>query len=224
MEDIVLIGGGGHALSVADSIINGKDYEIVGYTDVSDTHIQICYLGTDDMLEGLFKKGIMNAAITVGYLGKGNIRDRLYHMAKRIGFRLPRILDPSAAVSSSAGIGEGVFVGKNAVVNAGAQIGRMCIINTGAIIEHNNRVGEYSHVAVGAVLCGDVNVGGHTFIGANATVIQGVQIGMDAIVGAGSIVAGDVPDYGRVVRSRGVKLSRHLITAVFAIGKDCEAA
>ena len=44
MEDIVLIGGGGHALSVADAIINGKQYEIVGYTDVSDAHIPFRYL------------------------------------------------------------------------------------------------------------------------------------------------------------------------------------
>lgn len=199
MEGIVLIGGGGHTLSVADSIINGKNYEIVGYTDVSDTHILLRYLGTDDILENVFKKGVVNAAITVGYLGKNNIRDRLYNMTKKAGFRLPKIIDPSAVVSSSADIGEGVFIGKNAVVNAGAKIGKMCIINTGAIIEHNNRIGEYSHIAVGATLCGDVCVGEHTLIGANSTIIQEVNIGMNTIIGAGSVVVGNVPENSRVV-------------------------
>lgn len=205
MVDIVLIGGGGHALSVADAIMNRKDYEIVGYTDLSDTHIPLRYLGTDEVLASLLKKGVVNAAITVGYLGKNNVRDRLYHMAKRAGFRLPQIIDPSAVVSNSADVGEGVFIGKNAVVNAGAKIGKMSIINTGAIIEHNNLIGEYSHVAVGATLCGDVHVGEHVLIGANSTIIQGVHIGMNAIIGAGSVVVGDVPGNGRVV---GVGLSR----------------
>lgn len=204
MEDIVLLGGGGHALSVADSIIKGKKYEIVGYTDVTDAHISFRYLGTDEVLEGLYEKGILYAAIAVGYLGKSSIRDRLYDMAKQIGFQLPQVIDPSAVVSDSADVGEGVFIGKNAVVNAGAKIGKMCIINTGAIIEHNSRIGEYSHIAVGAALCGGVCVGDHVFVGANATIIQEVNIGMNTIVGAGSVVVGNVPDNSRVVGLGGV--------------------
>lgn len=224
MEEIVLIGGGGHALSAADVITSGKTYRIAGYTDVSDTYIQLRYLGTDDVLESLYEKGVLNAAITVGYLGKSSIRDKLYHRAKQTGFRLPVIIDPSAVISDSAQVGEGIFIGKNAVVNAGARIGDMCIINTGAIVEHNNRIGEYSHIAVGAVLCGDVSVGGHTLIGANATIIQGVHIGMNAIIGAGSVVIRDVPDNGRVVGVGGVNLNRHLSTAAFEADTGWEAA
>lgn len=204
MEKIIILGGGGHALSVADSIIKGKNYEIVGYTDVTDVHIPLRYLGTDEVLESLYEKRILNAAIAVGYLGKSSIRDRLYDMAKQIGFQLPQVIDPSAVVSDSADVGEGVFIGKNAVVNAGAKIGKMCIINTGAIIEHNSRIGEYSHIAVGATLCGDVCVGDHVFVGANATIIQEVDIGMNTIIGAGSVVVGNVPDNSRVVGLGGV--------------------
>ena len=199
MEEIVLIGGGGHMQSVADAITSGEKYEIIGYTDLFDAHINLRYLGTDDILESIYAKGITCAAITVGYLGKSSLRDRLYDMVKQTRFRLPQIIDPSAVVSDSADIGEGVFVGKNAVVNAGAKIGKMCIINTGAIIEHNNQVGDYSHIAGGAVLCGDIHVGEHTLIGANATIIQGVKIGMNSIIGAGSIVLNDVPENSRVV-------------------------
>lgn len=209
MEEIVLIGGGGHALSAADAIINGNQYKIAGYTDVCDTHIPLRYLGTDTMLEGLLEKGILNAAVTVGYLGESRIREKLYDRAKQAGFRLPAIIDPSAVVSGTAEVGEGVFVGKRAVVNGGARIGRMCIINTGAIIEHNNRIGEYSHIAVGAVLCGDVQAGAYTFIGANATIIQEVRIGMNAVIGAGSVVIGNVPDNGRVVGMGGASSSPH---------------
>ena len=36
MEKIVIVGFGGHARSVADSIIRQGKYEIVGYTDTDD--------------------------------------------------------------------------------------------------------------------------------------------------------------------------------------------
>ena len=53
MEEIVLIGGGGHVLSVADAIISRKAYKIAGYTDVSDTHMPLRY----HMQGNLYKMG-----------------------------------------------------------------------------------------------------------------------------------------------------------------------
>ena len=185
MEEIVLIGGGGHALSVADAIISGKSYKIAGYTDVSDTHIPLRYLGTDDMLGSLYKKGVLNAAICIGYLGTSDVREILYKKVKDIGFNFPVIKDPSAVIADGAVIGDGTFIGKNVVVNVDAFIGKMCIINTGAIIEHGCYVGDFAHIAVGAVLCGRVTVERAAFVGANATIIQGRKVLEHQIVGAG---------------------------------------
>ena len=203
MEDIILVGYGGHAKSVADSIEHGKKYRIAGYTDQQERAASYPYLGTDANLRQYYKNGISSVAICIGFLGTRDVRKKLYRELKDIGFHFPVIVDPSAVIAHDVVVGEGSFIGKNAVINTGAMIGEMCIINTGAIIEHNNRIGAYSHIAVGAVLCGRVQVGEHTFIGANATIIQEVQIGMNAVIGAGSTVIGNVPDGGRVVGLRG---------------------
>lgn len=189
---IVLLGGGGHALSVSDAILSMGCFEICGYTDVTDANNHINYLGTDDVLPKIYDCGIQNAAICVGYLGRSKLRDKLYALVQRIGFALPPIIDKSAVVSKSAEIGDGTFVGKGVIINADTKVGKMCIINSGAILEHNNLIDDFSHISVGTTLCGDVMVGHHSFIGANATVIQGVKIGMNAIVGAGSLVLGNV--------------------------------
>ena len=188
MDEIILIGCGGHAQSVADSIEASGKYHIAGYTNPHADNWHYQYLGTDDVLESLFKKGICFAAIGVGFIGKSEIRDRIYDQVKSIGFDLPPIIDPSAIVSPRSNIGEGTFIGKGACINVNAHIGKMCIINTKAIIEHGNRIGDYTHVAVGATLCGDVTIEDHVFIGANATVIQGLTIGSHTIIGAGSTV------------------------------------
>ena len=184
MEDIVLIGFGGHAKSVADCIECEGKYNIAGYTDLQEADSQYPYLGTDDELKTIFDSGIRNAAIGIGYMGKGTVRQHLYTKLKEIGFTLPVISDPSAIVSSTAVVGEGSFIGKYAVINSEANIGKMVIINTKALVEHECVVGDYAHVAVGAILCGQVKVGEAAFIGANTTVIQCRQIESNAIIPA----------------------------------------
>lgn len=188
MKDIILVGYGGHAKSVADCIERTKEYNIIGYTDFCEHNSHYEYLGTDDVLEKLFEDGIRYAAVGVGYLGKGRIRENLYNRLKRIGYELPVITDPSATVSMTAEVEEGTFIGKSAIVNAEAKIGTMAIINTKALVEHECEVGDFSHIAVGAVLCGQVKVGRGAFVGANATVIQCGTIGEGSIIPAGVTV------------------------------------
>lgn len=188
MEDIVLVGFGGHAKSVADCIIRQKKYNIIGYTDMHDNHSKYKYLGNDDILADLYCSGVMNAIICVGFLGKGDVRENLFKKLKAIGFTLPSIIDPTAIVSDDAVIGEGTFVGKNAIINTEAQVGCCCIINTSAVIEHECKISDFTHVAVNSVLCGQVEVGKSCLIGANATVIQCMTIPDNTIIPAGDVV------------------------------------
>lgn len=195
MEKIIILGKGGHASSVVDAIENEGKYEIVGYIvneidEIEDKKYSI--IGRDEDLIKIYQNGIHNAAIGIGFLGKGVLRNKLYQTLKEIGYSLPIISDPTAVISKKANIQEGTFVGKGAIVNAGAEIGKMCIINTGAIVEHDCRIGEFSHIAVGAVLCGEVNVGKNTLVGANATVIQGRTVGDRCIVPAGKVIRKNV--------------------------------
>lgn len=188
MEDIVIVGFGGHAKSIADCIERMGTYRIAGYTDFDEHPSKYRYLGTDAMLQSIFDGGVKKAVVGVGYLGKGDIRCRLYRLLKDIGFELPVIADPSAVISDSAVIGEGTFIGKNAVINTEAVVGRMTIINTMALVEHECVIEDFVHVAVAAILCGQVKVGEAAFVGANATVIQCREIPAHKIVPAGITV------------------------------------
>ena len=71
MEDIVLVGFGGHAKSVIDTIERGGKYRIAGFTEVrqcEDYHGYTC-LGSDDRLEAIFRSGVKNAAVCIGFMG-----------------------------------------------------------------------------------------------------------------------------------------------------------
>lgn len=196
MKDIIFVGFGGHAKSVIDSIEKAGQYKIIGYTDVAHgkDYRGYPYLGGDDVLQQYFDRGIKYAFVSVGYMGKGDLRCRLYEKVKCIGYSLPTIIDVSAQIAEDVRIGEGSFIGKGAIINSDTAIGKMCIINSGAIVEHDCEVDEFSHISVGTVLCGNVNVGRSAFVGANATVIQGRTIGNHCIVGAGTVVRRDLED------------------------------
>lgn len=208
MEDIILLGIGGHAHSVVDSIEQLGMYRIVGFLDIKEKQDEeykgYHVIGTDDMLENYYQKGIKNAFVTIGYLGEGNIREKLYKELKRIGYKIPNIIDKSAIVANDVHLGEGNFVGKQCVINANAEIGNMCIINTGAIVEHDCYIGDMTHIAVGTLLCGQAIVGSNTLIGAGAIVRQGINIGTHVIIGAGMTITKNVKNnikkYGDIER------------------------
>ena len=209
MEDIILLGLGGHAHSVVDSIEQAGKYNIIGFLDTEEMqgkHFRdYTVLGTDDTLKKFYDSGIRNAFVTIGFMGHGNIRNRLYKQLKDIGYIVPNIIDNTAIISESAAFEDGIFVGKNAVINANARIEEMCIINTGAIVEHDCEIGRFSHIAVGSVLCGGVLVGEQTLIGANATVIQERKIGSCCIIGAGMTIRKDVEEDSMMTKYKTVK-------------------
>ena len=210
MEDIILLGLGGHAHSVVDSIERGEKYNIVGFLDTEemqgkrykDYHV----LDTDDALQKYFDHGLRNAFVTIGFMGHGIVRNRLYQRLKDIGYIIPNIIDKTAVISENVKLEEGIFVGKKAVINGNTIIEKMCIINTGAIVEHDCKINSFSHIAVGTVLCGGVLVGEQTFIGANTTVIQNIEIGSNVVIGAGTTIRNRVEDNCMVV---GRKIMRY---------------
>lgn len=195
MEDIILIGFGGHAKSVIDTIEKQRKYRIIGFTEKDNalTYRGYSVLGSDERLKELYQKGVKNAFVTIGYLGDSSIRNKIYRELKEIGYTLPVIVDETAVLASDVVLGEGTYIGKNVVLNSAVRIDEMCIVNTSAIVEHDCVVHAFSHVAVGATLCGAVNVGSETLVGANATVIQSVEIGDRVKVGAGAIVLKSIP-------------------------------
>lgn len=202
MEDIILLGAGGHAKSVVDCIERQGEYRIVGFLDKEERGKACCkeyeVIGGDDDLPKFYEQGIRNAFVTVGFLGRSTVRDRLYDRLKQIGFQLPNIIDPSAVVAGDVELGEGNFIGKLAMLNADVKIGSMCIINSGALIEHECQVGDFSHISVGTVLCGGVTVGRNTFVGAGSTLIQGITVGDKCIVAAGVTLRKSIRDHEMV--------------------------
>lgn len=198
-QQIILIGGGGHASSIIDSIQCTEQFDIVGIIDKKEkvgTYIQgIKVVGEDRELELYYKNGIHYGFISIGSIGNVRQRKQIYLLLKKIGYKIPNIIDSTAYLSRSALLGEGNYIGKHAIINAGTVIKNGCILNTGCIIEHHCMIEDFVHVAPGSVVCGGVHIGAKTHIGANSTIIQGRTIGHSSLIGAGSVVVKDIQAY-----------------------------
>lgn len=210
-EQYVVIGAGGHAKVVMDSLLlNNK--EIVGLTDISYGQKMTCMeypvLGTDDYLAVLLEQGIYNAAMGIGHVGYPKIRNNVYANAKKLGFCFPILTHPSAVCASNIHVGEGTLIAANSVINPEVEIGELCIINTSTVIEHEAVIANGVHIAPHATILGGASVGENTFIGAGAVVLQGVHIGSDCIIGAGSVILHDVSDKCVVVGNPGREIKR----------------
>ena len=135
MEKLILIGAGGYAKSVIDSI-DYFNYELVGFVDEytnENRHLDIPILAASiDELKNPEKYVYFIA------IGNNKNRKRWYDTLKKRKLRLINVVDRSAIVSSKATLGTGCFIGKFAVVNSKAVVGNDCIINTRALVEFIN--------------------------------------------------------------------------------------
>ncbi|MDO8505868.1 MAG: acetyltransferase [bacterium] len=199
MEKIVIIGGGGHAKVIASILKRLGIFKILGYTDNENRGVLLGspYLGTDGVLSKL-KIQYKNCAavLGVGYLGKGDLRERLIPRLVALRFTMPAIISPNAVVNEDVEIGEGSVVMGGVIMNSGTRIGRYAIINTHASIDHDCAVGDFVHIAPGVTLSGGVKVGARSLVGVGATVVQYKTIGERCIIGAGAVVTKDCFESG----------------------------
>jgi len=195
MDDLVLVGAGGHARSCIDVIEQNGKFRIFGLLDKNvkpgEKILGYPVVGDDEMLE-VVRASCGMAIVTVGQIKNSLDRVALYQKIRGVKFVLPTIVSPSATVSKNSTVGAGTMVMHNAQVSVGCMIGDNCIVNNRALIDHDSIVGDHCHISTGAILNGNVEVGERCFIGSGAIIHQNVVIGDNCIIGAGVVVQGDV--------------------------------
>ena len=188
---LFIVGGGGHAMSCLDVILNEGIFELIGFTDYAEnTPMQALgyeYLGDDREFEKLLQLEYA-AAIGVGQIHSATARQNIYKMLNKLNANLPVIKAPTSYVSTGAKLGEATMVFHNAVVNIGAKIGSNCIINTSAVIEHGCSIGSHTHIAPQSIVLGDAKIGKGCFIGSGCVIFQGITIPDNSVIPSGSVV------------------------------------
>lgn len=198
-EEILIYGAGGHAQVVLEMLRASRpDLRIIGCID-DDPHgpddlFGIPLLGSSERLPELRERGVRYAALGIGAVTRNGLRSELYERLRSLGFRLPAIIHPRAAVESSAQIGMGAQIFAGAVVSSAAVIGENAIVNSNVVVSHDCQIGAHVHLTPGAILAGGVTVGERSVIGMGVTLYLGVTIGADVTIANGNHILQDVQE------------------------------
>ena len=188
MNEIILIGAGGHATSCIDVIEETKKFKISGIIDNDESvnnSLGYSIIGKDADLKKLRGKYEF-AFIAIGQIKSPKLRIDLFYRLKKLNYKLPTIISPRAYISNHCTIGEGTIVMHDAIVNAKASVGFNCIINNKALVEHDAKIANNCHISTGAIINGGVKINEGTFIGSGVVTKQEISVGKNCVIGAGS--------------------------------------
>jgi sugar O-acyltransferase (sialic acid O-acetyltransferase NeuD family) len=197
---LIIVGAGGHAAELDDYIFVANQvpnsavfYEISGYLD-DDADSYSRYTFSAPFLgpicshqvrkDVFYLMGIANLThrkkITVDFLSRGG--------------RFASFVHPSAHISRSAVLGEGVVIAPHVNLGPNTRIGDHTIINSRCSIGHDSVVGSFNFLTPNVCLSGFTMVGDENLFGINSATIPNIKIGSRNKIMAGMTIDKSVGD------------------------------
>ncbi len=154
---LLIIGAGGLGLAVAESAQMSGYYTKIAFLDDSPTKEKsrlYNIIGSTYDAEK-FKNQFVYA---IPAFGSNEKRYELLEYLKECGYKIPRIIHPSAFISPTVSIGEGTIIRPMVGISREVVIEECCLINMGVMIDHGCRIGRCTHIPIGAVVRGEIHV------------------------------------------------------------------
>ena len=180
-EKLLLVGAGGFGRVVSE--LARQTYDCAFVDDGVDIGTVICDIPVIGHTENLLELFAEYKKLVI-VIGNNVVRERIYDLAKDIGYSFPNLISPSAYISPYAQLGWGCVILNNAVVQNGSIVGNAVLINPGVEIHHDSSVGDYDLIYTNSVIRTYAKVGKSVRIGSNVTVCN------NAVVPDGA----DIPD------------------------------
>ncbi|MCK9217051.1 MAG: acetyltransferase [Firmicutes bacterium] len=201
MDKVIIIGGKGSAIVVAEQIYDTQvkrgDVEFLGFAFDDDSKGNIIngfpilcktyeahkkYDKYDDIkfIYQLYRPDLMKERIDL--LNSFQIEKEKFYT----------FVHHTATVSRSAKIGNGTVIMANVVVNPNTVIGNHCTIHSNTLIGHDTRIGDNNFVAAHNVVGSSSEIGNANFFGLNSTFNNYLKIGDYNFVGMASNVVKNI--------------------------------
>ncbi len=189
-----IIGAGGHAKIVADSLAEDTTYKnFFFYDSYKSSDISIHFSKSSFVPSDPPE---IQEDDTESFIAIGDNRIRSKIADKFSSHSFAKLINSASTISSGAEILPGSYISAGAVININSLISEHSIVNTNAVVEHDCHVGNFSHIGPGAIICGGVKVGNGVFIGANSCINPGIEIVDHVTIGSGSVVSKHISEPG----------------------------
>jgi len=126
-------------------------------------------------------------------VGEPSAREKLFQKLSASGIKMTCLIDPTAIISPSAEIHNGVIICEYATIHTGVTLFNNTLIQPFCDIGHDIKVGNHTVLSPYCVPGGGTIFGDRVFVGLHSAFKESLTIGDDAIVGMGSVVFRDIP-------------------------------
>ncbi len=202
MEKIIIIGGRGTAIVIADQIFDannrfGKSIEVLGLAldDLSNGDNINGYPILCGIKELYDKYGEYNDIKFIYSLYRPDVmreRTQILYDLNIPKEKFTNFIHPSVMMSKSAKLGYGNVLLANVVVNCNAIIGNFNTVNSGTLLGHDIEIGNNNYFAGQVCVGSGLKIGNENFIGLNSSLRNGIKFGNNNIVGMSSNITKDV--------------------------------
>jgi acetyltransferase-like isoleucine patch superfamily enzyme len=129
-------------------------------------------------------------------MGIANLKYRRLFVEKfqSEGAKFASLVHPSAWVSRSARLGEGVVIGPNANIGPNVHIGDFTLVNARCSLGHDTRLGDLNFISPNVCFSGFTTIGNDNLFGINSATIPGITVGHRNRIAAGMVLHTDVGD------------------------------
>ncbi len=197
--EIIIIGAGGHAAEIRDYIGHynksnpPETIEVRGYIDDNKYNFEK-YEYPESYLGSIKGHQVRKDVFYLMGIANLSYRKPIIETFLSSGARFVGLIHPSALVSPSAKIGNGVVISHNSSVGPKAIIGDFCVLNSRCTIGHDSVLGKYNFISPQVAISGNTVIGEENMLGTNSCTIPKIKIGNNNKIAAGMVVYRSVGD------------------------------
>lgn len=187
MENLLIIGSGGHGKCCLEIARATGVYEHIAFLDDQPLNEEICgykIIGTTNEMSSYVEE-YQNVCIAIG---NNAIRKNMYRKAVELGYHLPNLIHPSAVLMNGQ-IGKGCVIFPNVTVEADVKIGDGCILSSNCVVNHDTSLEDFVLIYSNSTISPNVFIGSEALIGRNSCIEFGTQILAGSTIASGTTVS-----------------------------------
>ncbi len=195
-KKVIIIGAGGHGAEI-NEYINftslSNEIEVIGFLD--DSYDNYSSYSLHAPLLGGIKEHQVRKNIHY-IIGIANLKYRRLFVKdfSSRGANFLSIIHPTAYISPSAKLGEGIVVAPMVNIGPNVKVGDFTMLNSRCSLGHDTIIGDFNFVSPNVCFSGFTKVGDNNLFGINSATIPGVSVGNGNKIAAGMVLHNNVID------------------------------
>jgi len=197
-KDVIIIGAGGHSAELDEYIayankLNTDQIKVVGFIDDNPYNYAL-YQFSAPLLGSIREHQIRYDCNYLMGIANLQYRKDFIELFLSRGATFTGFTHPTAFVSPTAHICEGVIIAPMANIGPNVSIGEYTLINSRCSIGHDTVIGKYNFITPNVCFSGFTKIGDGNLFGINSATIPGIKIGDNNKIAAGMVLDKPIGD------------------------------